>query len=210
MNGSSHTWMSHVTGMNEPQFTYTMRRTNEWVMSPGLSHICEGVTAHWRMNRVKRMSKSYHMYESVMSQHTYEWVMSRIRMSPRIWTNPGTHTTESCHTFERVSHSVTLSRVLPNSIVLVGIWMRHVTYMNESCHVHAWAPVHTRLSHVTRMIESRHKVTWSRVLPNSILALLVSSLRYGKHVKRDLQKRRTWKETKYSSFITGNISKQTY
>jgi len=76
------------------------------------------------------------MHESC---HTYEWVMSHIRMSHV------THTNESCHTYEWVmSH----------------IWMSHVTHTNESSPTYEWAMSHIRMSHVTRMNESYHTYEW--------------------------------------------------
>ena len=73
------------------------------------------------------------------SCHTYEWVMSHIRMSHVI------HMNESCHTYEWVmSH----------------IWMSHVTHMNESRHKYKWVMLHIRMSHVTHIYESCNTHEW--------------------------------------------------
>jgi len=74
------------------------------------------------------------------SCHTYEWVMSHIRMSHV------THTNESCHTYEWVMSHIRMS---------------HVTYMNESCHIYDWVMSHIRMSHVTHTNESCHIYDWA-------------------------------------------------
>ena len=69
------------------------------------------------MQRLFRLWMSHGTPRMHVSRHTYEWVMSHIRMSH------GTHMNESCHIYEWVmSHA----------------WMIHVTQMNESCHTYDW------------------------------------------------------------------------
>ena len=81
-----------------------------------------------------------HLYAIINeSCHTYEWVISRRRMSHV------THTNESCHTYDWV-----MSRM----------WMSHVTHTNESCHTYDWVMSHIWMSHVTNTNESRHTYEW--------------------------------------------------
>jgi len=138
----SHTWMSHVTHMNESCHTYEYTPGSEaatvngslqrfvppWLPNERAARCrtmapCSAVlTAGGReprgsRSRVTQKTCAASTCRVIESCHTYEWVMSHIRMSHV------THMNESCHTYERVmSH----------------IWMSHVTHMNESCHTYEW------------------------------------------------------------------------
>ena len=109
----SHTWMIHITHMNESCHTWT-------------SHVCICKypldVVKWDMSRVfgKQSIFTYtnHLNESC---HTHEWVTSHTLETQRramvMWhtcTIHTTHTNESCHTC-----------------------MSNVTHMKESCHTHA-------------------------------------------------------------------------
>jgi len=71
----SHTWMRHVTRMNESCHTH------EWVM-PHTSGAAPTPCLRWK-------SHATHMDESC---HTHGWVM------PHTWMSHATHMDESCHT----------------------------------------------------------------------------------------------------------------
>jgi len=83
----SHTWMSHVTQMNESCHTH------EWWMS-AVTHMNEscdtyqGVMSHTWM----RHAAWHHTYQRVMLGQPHEWVMSHT------WMSHVTHMNESCHT----------------------------------------------------------------------------------------------------------------
>ena len=139
INDSCHTWVSQITRMNAScrKSKALYFSAHVWVMPyVWLSHATQmNELCHGRMSRVVWMShvtygrvmdgsclggRSHvtHMNESC---HTYEWVMSHMRMSHV------THMNESCHTCECVmSHT----------------WMRHVTQMNESRHTDEWVMSH--------------------------------------------------------------------
>jgi hypothetical protein len=97
------------------------------------------------------------MHESC---HTYEWVMSHIRMSHV------THTNESCNTYEWVMSHIWISHVTHMNEsyhtyewVISDIRMSHVTHTNESCHTCVWVMSHIWMSHVTGISESYHTST---------------------------------------------------
>ena len=68
-----------------------------------------------------------HVAHSNESCHTYEWVMSCMRM------RHVKHMNESCHTY---------------IWVMSHMWMGHVTYTNESCHTNEWVVSNIWMSHV--------------------------------------------------------------
>jgi len=147
---NEYLWMSHVTALRPMRFLCSC-----WLwMSRVMSHI-------W-MNHVTHSSELWHTYEWVLVNeschciapnvlslqqvdcewvvlcHTYEWIMSHIRVSH------GTHMNESCHTYEWV---------LVNELC-------HVTHVSESCHTYEWAMSHIWMSHGTHMNKSCHTYEW--------------------------------------------------
>ena len=102
------------------------------------------------------MSHVAHMNEAC---HTYEWVMSHIRMfTSQIWMKFATQMNTSCHTHEWVMQH--------RCMVTSHVWI-HVTHVNASCHTNV--PTYNRQlaatsmptlnpykqSHVTRLNTSR-------------------------------------------------------
>ena len=156
----SHTWMSHVTYMNESCHTCGRSWFLVWLPSSSTFH------GTLRFTRT-------HMNES---RHTYEWVTSHI------WMRHVAHMNESHHTYEwDTSHTY--------EWVTSHIWMSHVTRTNESRHTYEWVTSHTWMSHVTHANESRHThalmsrdmcdygvATISRLLKNIGLFCRISSL----------------------------------
>ena len=106
------------------------------------------------------------------SRHTYEWVMSHIRMSHVTHTNESCfdiwmmHMNESCHT---------------HKWVMSHIRMSHVARMNESCRTYEWVMSHIRMSniltyewciwmsHVTHINDTEEESPNSRILCNKLL-----------------------------------------
>jgi len=148
----SHTWMRHVTHMNE-SFTHI----NE------SCHTYERVMSHIWMSHVTHMNASCHIHEWLMS---YMWTMHVTRMNV------------SCHTYECVMSHIGISeahrgsscRQIPtihlcdtNEWVMQRICMSQVSYMDVSCHTYECVILelpqnphhpplwHKWMSHVTRI-----------------------------------------------------------
>jgi len=151
----SHTWMRHVTNMNESCHAYV------WVMS------------HLWMRCVTHMNDSCHTYGWVMSYiwmshvtnmeescHTYEWVVRQKRMSH------AAHISESCHTHIWVTSRIGLYVLMGNESchtyewVMSHVWMSHRMLMNEACHTYERVLSHIWTSLVTHMNESCHTYEW--------------------------------------------------
>jgi len=106
----------------------------------------------------------------------YEWVMSRIRMSPV------THTNESSRTCEWVMSNLRMNPVVTYEWIMSHICMSHVAHTNESCRTiegimsrarinhdvhtndstYVWVTSHVRMSHITHTKESCHThIQWT-------------------------------------------------
>ena len=138
----SHTWMSHVTHMNESCHTYG------WV------------TSHIWMSHVIHIDESWHT--------SWVWVMAHIlRCVP--WLNMSclinmcdmTHSyvwrqhDSRCVPWLNISCCILLSHVT-RGWVMSHIWMSSVAHMNGSCHTYEWVMSHIWMSHVTHQNESCH------------------------------------------------------
>jgi len=147
----SHTWMRHVTRMNEACHTYEWGMAHIWMSH--VTHLrgqepassCPPPWELWQCVSMSFIPMSHvtHMNESC---HTYEWDMSHIWISHVTkWMSHVTHMNESCHTYEWVmSH----------------VWISHITHMKESCHINEWDMSHIWMGHVTHVNESCHSYEW--------------------------------------------------
>jgi len=114
-----HERMSHVTYMNESCYTYEWVMSHiQWVIShTWMSHVTH-MDELW-MSHVTHMNESCHAYEWVMSHiwmshvthvnescHTctignyHGGFAAGMRWVPHIWISHVTHMNESCHTYE--------------------------------------------------------------------------------------------------------------
>jgi len=117
---SCHTWMSHMTYMNESC------HASEWVMS----HIWMILVTH-RMRYVTQMNESCHISHirhMQESRHAFDWVMSHILMSHVI------NMDESCQTNDQydwvILHIRRYEYGIPHN------WRSHVTHLRESWYTH--------------------------------------------------------------------------
>ena len=110
MKGWCHTWMSHVTRMNESCHIY------EWIMShiwmslvTHMNESCHIWTGHVTYEWVMAHARMIHITHMNESCHTYEWVMSRMCMSHVTYEWVMSHMNDSCHTHQSVmSHTCLL------------------------------------------------------------------------------------------------------
>ena len=104
----SHTWMSHVTRMNESCYTY------EWVMS------------HIWMSHVTHMNDISHIW--VMS---HAWMRHVTQRTESISSWDGARNTASMKWREK-------KNTFNASSCVVHRWLSRVTQIIESCHVYKW------------------------------------------------------------------------
>jgi len=116
---TSHTWMSHVTHINESCHTYECTTCEYWgdVRSGRfkLSRVTHNSCVTWRIH-VCDMSR--------VTCHTHECVMSHIWMGHNTHTNVPTRIWRRCQI--QINHVCVMSHT----------WMSHITYINESCHTY--------------------------------------------------------------------------
>jgi len=120
------TWLIRMCDM-----THSYLWHDSFVSVTWLIHICDVIAArsdpHQKRHRIKlRCCYVTHMNGS---SHTYEWIMSYIRMS---------HVTRKEWVMSHVWHRIKLR-------------CRYVTRMNGSCHTYGWIMSYIRMSHVTHM-----------------------------------------------------------
>jgi len=137
--GMSHTWISHITHMDESRHAYECVILQVWkgrgtrkdcvcAWRPGGNVSLEERVLKGAKHCPARQTLTKHMNESC---HTHECVMSNIWMGHVIYERFMSYMDESCH-----------------ECVMSHVWMRHVTHVNESCH--------TWISGVTHMNPSGH------------------------------------------------------
>ena len=175
MNESRHTWMSHVTHMNQSdphicishvthlkESRHTCERVKSRVWISHVAHMNESrhtyelFTSHIWVRHVAHMNESHHPYELPLSSfstcditRSYTWLVPLTSVSWLI------HMNESCHTLGWVM-SLDSSIWMGHVTHMNGscqTCMSHVTPMNESCHTRAWVMSYTRISHVTHTHE---------------------------------------------------------
>jgi len=145
---TSHTWMSHVTHMNESRHTHMQWYWNIY-LSPSNNY--ERVTSHTWMSHVhtqeipecwyirpspsnnqelahNNISRVSHMKGS---RHSLDWVMSHT------WMSHVTHMDKSCHT-HICSNVLYVDTYARRPLTIIDSWMSDVTHMKESCHTHEW------------------------------------------------------------------------
>jgi len=129
----AHTWMSHVTHVND------------------LWHASLSLYNHVLDNPLKRHGT--HMNEP---WHMYEWVMAHT------WMSHGTHMNESWHIYEWVMSHTWMTYDMPlyhhTFMPSTPPVKRHGTrvneswqYMNEPWHIYEWVMAHIWMSHVTHV-----------------------------------------------------------
>jgi len=141
-----------------------------------------------RMSHVTQIYESYHKYEWVVHSamyvsHTYEswnryhvthqWVMSN--------TNESCHTPMSYVTRILMRHvaQTTESRTAPcTQLSLRPLYMSVARHMNKSYHTYEWVMLHTSLSHVTHIAESRTAAMYTIVLTASLCMSVATPIVY--------------------------------
>jgi len=136
----AHTWMSHITHMNERARTCSAMALHIWLWMSHVPHMNESCPTYERV-----MSHIWMSHVTLPWRYKYdcEWVMSHI------WMSHVSHMNESCPTYEWIMSHLWMSHVtLPWRYtydcewVMSHIWMSHVSHMNESCPTYEWVMSH--------------------------------------------------------------------
>jgi len=122
--------------------------THVWFSRVIVCHVCVCVyvcvCVCMCIQKVSRMNTSWHTCElCFVACHTYEWVMSHMRMRDI------TRMNESCHTFTREIAHLCMSHgthVIDSLCSMSHVWISHVTHVNEGHHTYEWVMSHMWLT----------------------------------------------------------------
>ena len=176
---TSHMWMSHVTHMNESchsniALDWLCGLNVGWLRLVGSSKLQVSSAENslfYRALLQKRpiMLRSLlivatpypiaclrHVTRMNESCHTYNWVMSGVRMRHVTYMNASCHTYECDMSGICVSHATHMHESCHIPMSHVSCVNEHVTRMNASCHSYNFVMSGEWMSHVTHINESFH------------------------------------------------------
>jgi len=169
----SHIWIHHVAYMcaaesrTHQKARWLPRKRDPLAITPS----CGGtVQVGWPHTTTGACIWMSNMKESC---HTFEWVMSHIRVSQGLMTSYNDWCVYMNEQYEWVMSHIWVSHVThtsesrlddliqrPVRVYEWAIWMSHVAHLCESCHTYEWVMSHIWMSHVTHMNDLCYIYEW--------------------------------------------------